>query len=306
VLLYHIPCEAASVRVRPSNECWATLNGNLTSDGLHTYTWDARNQLAKIDSGGGAVFTYDGFGRRIGKGASGFSTTNFMYDGPNPVQELSGGLPTANLLTGGTDEYFLRADVSGSSSFLTDALGSTLALTDASGTMQTQYSYEPFGSTTQSGASTTNSFGYTGREIDTVGLYFYRARYYNPATGRFISEDPAGFSGSGPNLYEYADDSPIVFRDPSGLTAESNAIYLVEWALGLGPRNRSYGPNDTETQELQNSPGVNQMRQQFQQGNCQSTSNLAYGTFPLLSRICGWIPVPAVVPGCDRGLFASL
>jgi len=44
----------------------------------------------------------------------------------------------------------------------------------------------------------------------------YRARYYNPTTARFLSEDPVGFAGSGPNLYEYADGNPVQFRDPSG------------------------------------------------------------------------------------------
>ena len=45
----------------------------------------------------------------------------------------------------------------------------------------------------------------------------YRARYYNPATGRFLSEDPIGFAGSGPNLYAYANENPLRFTDPSGM-----------------------------------------------------------------------------------------
>ncbi len=81
----------------------------------------------------------------------------------------------------------------------TDALGSTLALTDSSGTTQTSYTFEPFGNTSQSGSTTTNSFAYTGRELDPTGLYFYRARYYNPLLGRFISEDPIGTGGPGLN-----------------------------------------------------------------------------------------------------------
>ena len=191
------------------------LNGNLTSDGLHTYSWDARNQLISIDSGGAATYAYDPLGRRITKNISGVASTSFLYDGWNPVQGISGGSPTANLVTGGVDEYFTRADSSGASYLLTDALGSTAALTDANGAVQTQYSYEPFGGTMQTGASTNNSFAYTGREQDAAGLYFYRARYYSPKLGRFISQDPIGFAG-GTNIYQYAYDDPITFRDPFG------------------------------------------------------------------------------------------
>jgi YD repeat-containing protein len=155
------------------------LNGNVTSDGAHTYAWDGRNHLKQLDAGTTASFSYDPFGRRVAKNISG-TTTSFLYDGANPVQELAGPNVTANLLTGTLDEYFTRTDSSGARYFLTDALGSTLALADSSGALQTNYTYEPFGSTTLSGSATTNSFAYTGRETDSgnPSLYYYRARYY--------------------------------------------------------------------------------------------------------------------------------
>ncbi|WP_051979009.1 RHS repeat-associated core domain-containing protein [Edaphobacter aggregans] len=193
-------------------------NGNLVSDGIHSYSWNARDQLKSIDAGGAATFNYDGFGRRTTKTLTAISTTNFLYDGATPVQEISaGGLPTANLFTGEMDEYFTRTDSTGSMSYLSDSLGSTLALADATGVIRTQYTYEPFGATTQIGASTTNSFAFTGREDDTAGLYFYRARYYSPTFGRFISEDPLGFGGADVNLYAYVGSDPIDFVDPLGL-----------------------------------------------------------------------------------------
>src|SRR5207245_3992815 len=95
----------------------------------------------------------------------------------------------AKLLSGGVDQYFQRTDWAGPRACLTDALGSTLALTDSPGTVQTSYTFEPFGNTITTGTATTNSFAYTGRELDSTGLYFYRARYYSPALQRFISED---------------------------------------------------------------------------------------------------------------------
>lgn len=111
------------------------------------------------------------------------------------MQELVGSTPTANLLGGlGLDQWFARTDSSGARSFLTDALGSTLALADASGTMQTQYAYEPYGKATQSGAASSNAFQCTGRENDGTGLAYYRVRYYAPGKGRFIAEDPLGLS----------------------------------------------------------------------------------------------------------------
>ena len=139
------------------------------------------------------------------------------------MQELSGSTPTANLLTGGVDQTFSRTDSTGTFTPLTDALGSTVALTDSTGAIQTQYTYEPFGNTTASGPASTNSFQYTGRENDGTGVYFYRARYYSPIYQRFISEDPIGFAGGGPNFYGYVGGNPLRYRDPFGLSASSAA-----------------------------------------------------------------------------------
>ena len=69
------------------------------------------------------------------------------------------------------------------------------------------------------GATTTNSFAYTGRELDPTGLDFFRARYYNPQLQRFISEDPLGYAGNSVNFYAYAYNSPANFRDPYGLAS---------------------------------------------------------------------------------------
>ena len=190
-------------------------NGNLTSDGVRSYTWNARHQLASLTGPVNGAFAYDAVGRRRSKTIGG-TTTQFLYDGLNPVQELAGGTPAANLLTGlGIDEYFTRTDALGVRNYLTDALGSSVALTDGSGTIQTEFTYEPFGATTTSGAATGNAFGFTGREADGTGLYYYRARYYHPSAQRFVSEDPLGFK-DGPNLFAYVANSPADYADPLG------------------------------------------------------------------------------------------
>lgn len=225
------------------------LNGNLTGDGTNTYTWNARGQLASISGGVSASFTYDAVGRRTTKTLSS-TTTTFLYDGMNLVQELSGSTPTVNYLNGGLDEAFTRTDSSSTTSYLADALGGTLALANSSGAVQTEYTYEPFGKTSVSGTSSANTRQYTGRENDGTGLYFYRARYYSPSLQRFISEDPIGFRG-GINIYAYVENNPLSYVDPLGLDKDPNnadpiglrefvdrakdAIYDIMWGAAAEP-----------------------------------------------------------------------
>jgi RHS repeat-associated protein len=247
-------------------------DGNMLSDGSNAFAWNARNQMMTLN--GVSNFQYDGLGRRETNNAS----VGYLYDGVDSVQELSGTTPTANRLTGGVDEFFSRADSTGAYYPLTDALGSTIALTNGSGAVSTNYTYDAFGNTSAD-FSNSNSFQYTGRENDGNGLYYYRARYYDPAIGRFISEDPIEFESGDVNFYRYSYDNPINFYDPSGLTAKSNWNFFWDWALGRGPRTRNYGPNDVETQEMENSPGVNAMRDQFYKGKCKTIrKKLVYGT----------------------------
>jgi RHS repeat-associated protein len=223
---------------RAGNNLTYDHNGNLTSDGTNTYTWNARNELASISGPGlTATFQYDASGKRINKTVNGTST-NFLYDGPNVVQELSGTTPTANLLNGGVDNVFTRTDANGARTPLKDHLGSTLALADDAGTLQTQYTYDPFGNTTSTGSTSANSSKFTGREDDGTGLYYYRARYYSPSLQRFISEDPIGLAAGDVNVYAYVLNDPINIADPSGLCgmfsiqgAQTTAQASFDWPL---------------------------------------------------------------------------
>jgi RHS repeat-associated protein len=205
------------------------LNGNLTGYGSQSFTWNDRNQLSAT-SAGNASFTYDGLGRRLSKTVGG-STTKFLYDGANVVQEQnSSNTGTANLLTGlGIDHTFSRSVVGGAtSSLLTDVLGSTIALADVNGAVQTSYTYDPFGVATTSGATNTNSYQFAGRESDgPTGMDYMRARYYAPGFGRFISEDPLGFPGGpDPNVYGYVSDQPTTVTDPFGLDPGNGCGFL--------------------------------------------------------------------------------
>ena len=192
-------------------------NGNLQSDGTNTYTWDARNHLAAVGGQAATSFAYDGFNRRIAVTSNG-QTQEFVYDGANVAQEQNGsGSSVATLLTGQTDDLiWARTDSTGQASYLTDRLGSTVSLADSAGIVQTSYTYTPYGLPSQSGAASSNSFQYVGRQNDaSTGLMYDRSRYYSPVQQRFISQDPTGFA-SDANLYRYVEGDPISLRDPLG------------------------------------------------------------------------------------------
>src|SRR5271156_4793980 len=98
-----------------------------------------------------------------------------------------------------------------------DALGSVTSLSNSAGSIANTYTYDSFGKLTASTGSLVNPFRYTARESDTeTGLYYYRARYYDPTTGKFLSEDPIHFAGS-INFYSYVSNNPVLRIDPSGL-----------------------------------------------------------------------------------------
>jgi RHS repeat-associated protein len=184
-------------------------NGNLTTDGTTTYVWDARDRLIGISGGTSATFNYDALDRRIAKTING-ATTSYVYDGADIAIE-AGASNASYLSTLNIDEPIVRQTSSGNEFYLASDLGSTLALTNDAGTVTTQYSYSPFGSTTVTGPST-NPFQFTGRENDGNGLYYYRARYYSPSHSRFLSEDPLEFDAGDPNLYAYVFNNPTMSR----------------------------------------------------------------------------------------------
>jgi RHS repeat-associated protein len=157
------------------------------------------------------------------------------------VQEKDGATIKANLLTGlGIDEVFRRTQGATTSDVLPDALGSSVALSDSTKAITTQYTYAPYGTTTQTGPANDNSQKFTGREDDgTTGLYYYRARYYSPKYSRFLAEDPIDFAG-GPNIYAYVGGNPFTFRDPLGLER---------------PYDERFGPTDANCAHYQSDAG---------------------------------------------------
>lgn len=146
--------------------------------------------------------------------------TIFVYDGQNVIEEVdaTGSLMAHYTYSLGIDESLamLRGNIT--SYHQADGLGSVTSLSDSKGSLVSTYEYDSFGNLTTSTGTLSNPFRYTGREFDVeTGFYFYRARYYAPNIGRFISEDPIGFVGVTVNLYVYVLNNPVNFIDPYGL-----------------------------------------------------------------------------------------
>lgn len=135
-----------------------------------------------------------------------------IYDGLNAVT-VSWNL---QLASDNLDEIFAQVTASGTTRYLRDGLSSTVAVTTTAAGISANDYYSPYGDSTTTGTVTT-SFQFTGRENDgSTGLYYYRARYYSPQFGRFISEDPLELGG-GTNFYAYVGGNPISYRDPLGM-----------------------------------------------------------------------------------------
>jgi RHS repeat-associated protein len=191
-------------------------DGNLKTDATNTYSWDDRGQLSGISGGTTAAYSYDPFGVRQSSTVSG-TTTNYLTDGGNVLENLIGGTVTASDLTGPSlDQTFSRTDSTGTSSLLTDSLGTTVGLGSSAGAVATNYSYEPYGAATSGGTSSANPLKFVGQQGDGTGLNYDQARYYSPSESRFISQDPLGFGGGSSDLYSYSASDPVNHTDPTG------------------------------------------------------------------------------------------
>ncbi len=212
-----------------SNELASTSNGSysydnngntLTDPSGKSYTWDFENRLvsAGVPGTGTVSFKYDPLGRRIYKSSPNF-TGIFAYDGGNLIETTnsSGTLVARYTQTENIDEPLAEIRSGGSSYYEADGLGSITSLSNATGSVANTYTYDSFGNVTNFTGTLSNPFRYAGRESDSeTGLYYNRARYFNPSAGRFMSEDPIKFMG-GINFYAYVGNSPLNWVDPQGL-----------------------------------------------------------------------------------------
>lgn len=224
-----------------SNELTSTPSGNYTYDNNGSrksdpsgaqYSWDYENRLTQVilaGTGGTVTFKYDPFGRRAQKAftQNGITTTtNYLYDGDDLLEELDG---SGNVLSRytqgpGVDQPLSELRSGTTSYYEQDGLGSVTSLSSPAAALVNTYTYDSFGKLITSTGVVTNPFQYAAREADTeTGLYYYRARYYDPGAGRLLSEDPLGFD-AGTNFYEYVDNDPIAVRDPFGQQAKLKPV----------------------------------------------------------------------------------
>ena len=201
-------------------------NGNrLTAkgqSGTTNFTWDGRNRLRSIaqPSGTTTQFTYDYGGNLIQQAvtaAGATATTSYLLDNVTNVVAISpaGGTPLSVLTGNAPDQHFATIDSAGRAEFsLPDAIGSVVGTSGSSATLDGSNLFEPFGQTTSSGVSF--PFAFAGRPpFASNSAYYFRSRFYDPAAGRYLSEDTSLF-GSDPNRYRYSNNSPLLPPNPFG------------------------------------------------------------------------------------------
>ncbi|OYP36784.1 hypothetical protein CGZ80_06960 [Rhodopirellula sp. MGV] len=201
--------------------------------------WDFENKLisADVDNDSVADVTYqwDALGRRVGRD-DGTTATVFVQSGQQTIADYTSGAaassPTYDYVYASyIDEPVMRSGSGGNRYYHRNQQYSITALTDSSGGIVERYAYDAYGNlsvfdgsgTARTATADGNRYTYTGREWDDeLSLYHYRARMYDPLSGRFCSRDPIGFEGSPWLLYEYVDSQPLINFDPFGLEVNNH------------------------------------------------------------------------------------
>jgi RHS repeat-associated protein len=194
-------------------------NGNTISGGGRSNVWDSQNRLVSCTIGGNTTtFTYgpDGIRRSM---TDSTGTTDFILDGQSVVREKKDGDYKATYLTGPRGIEYRKDDANGEVRwYLYDGLGSVIGEVDNTGTITATNQNDVYGNTLSSSGTSTTDHKFVGKlghrtESGTNGLIYMGARYYDPALGRFINQDPAQ---DGANWYLYCGNNPVNVLDTDG------------------------------------------------------------------------------------------
>jgi RHS repeat-associated protein len=204
-------------------------NGSTIVSGARTFAYDFQNRLKSMN-GGTVTLLYDGDGNRVAK-TVGSTTTQYLVDDLNPtgyaqvVEELTNGAVTRRYTYGlqRISQTQLISSVWTTSFYGYDGFGSVRQLTDPTGAVTDTYDYDAWGNAVNVTGSTPNLYRYRGEQYDPdLNLYYLRARYFNPLTGRFLTRDPGAGKTIDPKTlhrYLYANGDPINGVDPQGRNA---------------------------------------------------------------------------------------
>jgi RHS repeat-associated protein len=218
---------ATMLSVSAGGKNWLTgysydSSGNMLNDGVNSYTFNAESELL---TAAGVTYTYDGDGNRVQKSNG---KLYWLGDGSDPLDETdaSGNLTDEYIFFGG--KRIARRDSSNNVDFyFADHLGTARVLTNASGTMQDDSDFYPFGGERPYSFNSGNTYKFTGKERDPEsGLDDFDARYYSSSLGRFVSADWSGTPEPVPyadfidpqslNLYTYVRNIPTTMVDLDG------------------------------------------------------------------------------------------
>ena len=196
-----------------------------SSSNAKYYTWNAENQLIKAESDRQDTYNYqyNGDGLRTSKADDGGTPLRFVWDGQNLLREAQGSVVYLNTYNPQALGKLLgrRRSTTPNHWFGYDALGTVTNIINGTGTTLLAPRFSAYGKLISNGGYVPPAWigevGYFRDDNDDYLNYYVRARWYNPATARWMSRDPLGYEGSQWNLHEYVRSNPVVFVDPSGL-----------------------------------------------------------------------------------------
>jgi len=231
-------------------------HGNMTGNGVFSFTYDQANRLAGVWDGEVLVaeYGYDGLNRRVKKTVEGMIIFYHYDPAGKLIAETDGsGAPLRDYIY--LEDEPVAVKIYGAQAeiyyYLNNHLGTPQQMVDGAGTVVWQADYLPFGKAEVDPSSIVESnIRFPGQYFDVeTGLHYNWHRYYDPATGRYMTPDPIGLAG-GVNLYAYVQNNPVNFVDPLGLYWFRQS-WQTDFVVGRESENSPVVPGDPVSQFIE-------------------------------------------------------